>query len=112
MTFATTAASLAERYGLPDFVIRAGMRRVIAANDRQATPPGTEAEFARGMGAYAIAEHADAANRQHYELPPESCVSGPAVHSNKQGEKHVYEERRVEAWLCSHGPGEAAGNRK
>ena len=71
MTFATTAASLAERYGLPDFVIRAGMRRVIAANDRQATPPGTEAEFARGMGAYAIAEHADAANRQHYELPPE-----------------------------------------
>ena len=71
MSFATAAASLAERCALPDFVIRAGMRRVIAANDRQATPPGTEAEFARGMGAYAIAEHADAANRQHYELPPE-----------------------------------------
>jgi cyclopropane-fatty-acyl-phospholipid synthase len=37
-----TAASLAERAPLPDFVIRAGMRRVIATNDRQITPPGTE----------------------------------------------------------------------
>src|ERR1051325_9547687 len=71
MTFATAATSLAENYPLPDFVIRAGMRRVIAANDRQLTLPGTDAEFARAMGAYAIAEHADAANRQHYELPPE-----------------------------------------
>jgi len=71
MSFATAAASLAERYALPDFVIRAGMRRVIAANDASVPPPGTDAEFARSMGAYAIAEHAEAANRQHYELPPE-----------------------------------------
>ncbi|HEX4636789.1 MAG TPA: cyclopropane-fatty-acyl-phospholipid synthase family protein [Rhizomicrobium sp.] len=71
MSFATAAVRLAERHALPDLVIRAGMRRVIAANDRQQTPPGTEAEFARGMEACAIAEHADAANRQHYELPPE-----------------------------------------
>src|ERR1700742_3920431 len=71
MSFAISAASLAERGALPDFVIRAGMRRVIAANDRMATAPGTEVEFARGMEAHAIAEHGDAANRQHYELPPE-----------------------------------------
>ena len=71
MSLAATAASLAERYTLPDFVIRAGMRRVIAANDGQNTPPGTDAEFARAMAARPIAEHADAANRQHYELPPE-----------------------------------------
>ena len=71
MSFATAAASLAERCALPDFVIRAGMRRVIAANDARQPLPGTEAEFARAMGAHAIAEHADAANRQHYELPPE-----------------------------------------
>lgn len=71
MTFATAAASLAERCTLPDFVIRAGMRRVIAANDSRLTPPGTDAAFARSMGSYAIAEHADAANRQHYELPAE-----------------------------------------
>jgi cyclopropane-fatty-acyl-phospholipid synthase len=71
MSFAAAAASLAERAPLPDFVIRAGMRRVIAANDAAATPPGTDAAFARAMAAHAIAEHADAANRQHYELPPE-----------------------------------------
>jgi len=71
MSFATAAASLAERARLPDFVIRAGMRRVIAGNDSQATPPGADAAFARAMAAHAIAEHADAANRQHYELPPE-----------------------------------------
>ncbi|HKY17580.1 MAG TPA: cyclopropane-fatty-acyl-phospholipid synthase family protein [Rhizomicrobium sp.] len=67
MSFAT---NLAERRYLPDFVIRAGMRRVIAANDRQTTPPGTELEFVRGMAGKPIAEHTGAANRQHYELPP------------------------------------------
>src|SRR5215475_13737248 len=71
MSFATAATSLAERCALPDFVIRAGMRRVIAANDAHVPPPGTDAEFARAMEAHAIAEHADAAKRQHYELPPE-----------------------------------------
>ena len=71
MRFATAAVSLAERGALPDFIIRAGMRRVIAVNDRQLTPPGTDSQFARSMGAYPIAEHADTANRQHYELPPE-----------------------------------------
>lgn len=71
MSFATAAASLAERCALPDFVIRAGMRRVIAVNDSQLTSPGIDTEFARGMAAYRIAEHADTANRQHYELPPE-----------------------------------------
>ena len=71
MSFAAAAASLAERAPLPDFVIRAGMRRVIAANDAAATPPGTDAAFARAMAAKPIAEHADAANRQHYELPPD-----------------------------------------
>src|ERR1700709_1009740 len=71
MSFATTATALAERHALPDFIIRAGMRRVIAANDGQATLPGTDQAFARAMAARPIAEHADAANRQHYELPPE-----------------------------------------
>jgi len=71
MRFATVATALAEHGTLPDLVIRAGMRRVIAANDRVLPPAGIDAEFARDMGAYPIAEHTDAANRQHYELPPE-----------------------------------------
>ncbi|HEY1919120.1 MAG TPA: cyclopropane-fatty-acyl-phospholipid synthase family protein, partial [Streptosporangiaceae bacterium] len=35
------------------------------------TPPGTDAAFAHAMSQSPIAEHADTANRQHYELPPE-----------------------------------------
>jgi cyclopropane-fatty-acyl-phospholipid synthase len=46
------------------------VRRVIAANDRQATAADVDAVFALSMSEHAIAEHADAANRQHYELPP------------------------------------------
>jgi cyclopropane-fatty-acyl-phospholipid synthase len=71
MSLATAATSLAEHGVLPDFVIRAGMRQVIAANDRQQTLAGTDAEFAQAMAAKPIAEYAGAANRQHYELPPE-----------------------------------------
>ena len=71
MTFATLATILAERGTLPDFVVRAGMRRVIAGNDSRPTPPALEAEFAQAMGSRPIAEHPDAANRQHYELPPD-----------------------------------------
>ena len=71
MSFTTAATSLAERWPLPDFIIRAGMRRVIAANDSVLTPPDTDQAFASAMAERPIAEHADAANRQHYELPPE-----------------------------------------
>ena len=58
---AALALHLAEQGTLPDFVIRAGMRRVIAANDRRPTPAGAEAEFVRAMGSRPIAEHPDAA---------------------------------------------------
>lgn len=71
MTFATTAAILAERIHLPDFLIRSGMRHIIAGNDSQRHSPDAEATFARTMSEHAIAEHAATANRQHYELPPE-----------------------------------------
>ena len=71
MRIAATAASLAEHGALPDCVIRAAMRRVIAVHDRQPTPPGADAEFAGAMAQKPIAEHTGAANRQHYELPPE-----------------------------------------
>ena len=79
MSFSAAAAGLAERCTLPDFVIRAAMRRVIAANDSQIPPPGTDQAFASAMAARPIAEHADAANRQHYELPPEffALLLGP-----------------------------------
>ncbi|HEY5336590.1 MAG TPA: cyclopropane-fatty-acyl-phospholipid synthase family protein [Rhizomicrobium sp.] len=73
MNFATLGGQLAERAPLPDILITAGMRRLISASDRKfAGFDGVEeAAFAQDMDAHPIAEHADAANEQHYELPPE-----------------------------------------
>ncbi len=65
MEFATY---LAEHTPLPDAVIRAGMRKVIAGIEKR--PATADADFARDMAAYPIAEHTDTANAQHYELPP------------------------------------------
>lgn len=64
MDFATY---LAEHAPLPDAAIRAGMRRFIARVEEGA--PVSDADFARGMAGHAVAEHAAAANAQHYELP-------------------------------------------
>ena len=60
---------LAEWGLLPDLAIRVGMRHFITGIQTQ--PGMTDAEFAREMAARAIAERTDAANAQHYELPPE-----------------------------------------
>lgn len=64
-------ASLVERVPLPDIVTRMGVdfmcnqRRREIHRDR----PG-DATFAAWMGQRPVAEHTDAANEQHYELPP------------------------------------------
>lgn len=63
------AISMAERGLLPDSLIQAGMRRFMAMLERQ--PSVSDADFVRQMDMRAIAEHADTANAQHYELPPE-----------------------------------------
>jgi cyclopropane-fatty-acyl-phospholipid synthase len=56
---------------LPDPMTRAGIRFLVGTRQRSlAGGPDTSAQFARDMGAFAIAEHTDAANAQHYELPP------------------------------------------
>ena len=56
---------------LPDRVTRAGIRYLVGTRRRSlARGLDTSARFARDMDAFAIAEHTDAANAQHYELPP------------------------------------------
>jgi cyclopropane-fatty-acyl-phospholipid synthase len=57
---------------LPDSVTRLGIDLLVAQSRRKlaAAAPNTEAKFARTMIDYPIAEHADTANEQHYELPP------------------------------------------
>lgn len=67
---------LAERGWLPDAVVRLGIRRLCRQRLREASAGGPQAQEARfqalrqSLSRSAIAVHTDAANRQHYELPP------------------------------------------
>jgi cyclopropane-fatty-acyl-phospholipid synthase len=78
MSFATR---LADRVNLPDAVTRAAIARRVAEqrNTLAALDPGAEARFAAAMAGKPIAVFTDAANEQHYELPPEffALVLGP-----------------------------------
>ncbi len=71
MGFIETATRLVEATPLPDPVTRAGIEWLCARTARKlGQQPDSEAAFARTMTDYPIAEHADLANEQHYELPP------------------------------------------
>ena len=68
---------------LPDAMRRAAIDLLVANARRQlsAAGPDADAVFARGMAQRPIAEHAEAANAQHYELPAEfflNCL-GPQL---------------------------------
>ena len=56
---------------LPDAIRRAAVNLLVSGAKRNlaAVPPGADALFARDMGLHPIAEHTQAANDQHYELP-------------------------------------------
>lgn len=78
---------LAERARLPDALVRAGIRRLCAQRLAEEHAGGVQAQSARwlerlaGLRASPVAIHTDAANRQHYELPPaffEHCL-GPRL---------------------------------
>lgn len=67
---------LAERGWLPDALLRLGIRRLCRQRLREEYAGGPEAQETRfralrqSLSRSAIALHTDAANRQHYELPP------------------------------------------
>ncbi|MFC3714565.1 SAM-dependent methyltransferase [Luteimonas soli] len=67
---------LAERGQLPDVLVRMGIRRLCAQRLREARASGAGAQESGFQQQLALlresplAIHADAANRQHYELPP------------------------------------------
>lgn len=81
MSLVSTMIGTAERVPLPDAVIRAAIHRLCARTAARLTAGNAErdAEFAREMAARAIAEHTDAANAQHYEVPAAffALVLGP-----------------------------------
>ena len=68
--------ALAERGLLPDVLIRAGIRRLCAQRLREERADDAEAAWARFRALLSelrrapVAIHTDAANTQHYELPP------------------------------------------
>lgn len=77
--------TLVDRGVLPDPVIRAGIRRVVAGRLKEQEQGGIDAQSARfasllrTLRASSIAIDTDAANAQHYELPPRffELVLGP-----------------------------------
>ena len=73
MSLISSVISAAERTPLPDQLSRMGIAFLVGRTRRKlaAASSREEEEFARAMTEHPIAEHADAANEQHYELPPE-----------------------------------------
>jgi cyclopropane-fatty-acyl-phospholipid synthase len=71
MSFISSVIGTAERVPLPDLVIRAAIQRLCSRTATRLARGNAEsdASFADDMAARAIAEHPDAANDQHYEVP-------------------------------------------
>lgn len=61
----------AERLPLPDGLTRAGIAALVTRTDRRLSQlgPAAAARFAEEMAGRPIAEHTEAANAQHYEVP-------------------------------------------
>jgi cyclopropane-fatty-acyl-phospholipid synthase len=70
MTLIAAAIKAAERAPLPDIVTRAGINWLVAQSRRRlAVQSAADSAFAGAMARRRIAEYAEAANDQHYELP-------------------------------------------
>ena len=71
MDIIPAAIGAIERLPVPDAVTRAGIGALVGRTRRKlaAPDPAGEDAFAEAMSAFPIAEHADAANAQHYEVP-------------------------------------------
>ena len=71
MDLVPVAIGAIERLPVPDAVTRAGIGALVGRTRKKlSTPnPAEERAFAAGMTDFPIAEHTDAANAQHYEVP-------------------------------------------
>ena len=70
MSLTGRAIATFEAAPLPDTIRRAAVWALVEGARRSLSQTPTDAEFAKRMGNFQIAEQADAANQQHYELPP------------------------------------------
>jgi len=83
MTLVSTTLQAFEGAPLPDPVRKAAIQVLVAGARRQAAAAGADADaaFAKAMAERPIAEHTDAANEQHYEVPAaffQACL-GPRL---------------------------------
>jgi cyclopropane-fatty-acyl-phospholipid synthase len=71
MSFVSAIIGTPERVPLPDLIIRAAIQRLCSRTATRLARGNAESDawFADEMAARAIAEHTDAANSQHYEVP-------------------------------------------
>ena len=92
MSFVSTVIGTAERVPLPDVVIRAAIQLFCARTAAKLAnaDAASDAAFAGQMAARAIAEHADAANVQHYEVP--SAFFGHVLGPNRKYSSCFYKE--------------------
>lgn len=81
MNMIAAAARFAERAPIPDALTLRAIDYLCGRTSRSLTEGAddTDADFARRMVEFAIAEHTQAANEQHYEVPAEffALVLGP-----------------------------------
>ena len=97
MSLVSTTLTAFEGAPLPDPVRKAAIQLLVSGARKQAAAAGPDADaaFARQMSERPIAEHTDAANEQHYEVPAEfflNCL-GP----------------RLKYSSCLYAPGETLG---
>lgn len=92
MSFTSTIIGTAERVPLPDIIIRAAIHRLCSRTALRLATGNAEsdARFAEAMAARAIAEHADAANAQHYEVP--AAFFGRVLGPNRKYSSCFYKE--------------------
>jgi cyclopropane-fatty-acyl-phospholipid synthase len=71
MSLISSTIAAAERTPIPDALVRAGISALVGRTATRFADAGADAdaEFAATMAARAIAEHTEAANAQHYEVP-------------------------------------------
>jgi cyclopropane-fatty-acyl-phospholipid synthase len=92
MSFVSRMIVTAERVPLPDVVIRAAIQRLCSRTATRLALGNAESDaaFANEMAARAIAEHTDAANSQHYEVP--AAFFGHVLGPNRKYSSCFYRE--------------------
>jgi cyclopropane-fatty-acyl-phospholipid synthase len=110
MSLRTLAGHAADRISLPDVILRTGISAMVGRTARllAAAPAEAEARFIAEMAGRPVAESPEAANAQHYELPPEffALVLGPHRKYScclyEPGDTLAQAEARALAETCAH----------